>query len=103
MPLQIGKTPMNAVIDEKSCIDCKICDKVCQINYPLEKKSQVAWFQGWSNDDKIREKSSSGGLAAELSKTVINDGGCVCSCKFENGDFIFKFAESVEELNGLAI
>lgn len=32
---------MNAVIDEATCIDCKICDRVCQVNYPLEKKSQV--------------------------------------------------------------
>ena len=23
---------MNAVIDEATCIDCKICDRVCQVN-----------------------------------------------------------------------
>ena len=44
---------MNAVIDETSCIDCKICDGVCQINYPLEKKGQVAWLQGWSNNEGV--------------------------------------------------
>lgn len=93
---------MNAVIDEASCIDCKICDRVCQVNYPLEKKSQVAWFQGWSKNDEVRKKSSSGGLAAELSRTVVNEGGVVCSCKFENGEFGFKFAKSIEELKGFA-
>lgn len=93
---------MNAVIDETRCIDCKICDKVCQVNYPLEKKSQVAWLQGWSKNERVRKKSSSGGLAAELSRTVVNEGGVVCSCKFENGEFIFKFAENVEELKGFA-
>ena len=93
---------MNAVIDETRCIDCKICDKVCQVNHPLEKKSQVAWFQGWSKDDEIREKSSSGGLAAEISRKVVNEGGIVCSCKFENGQFIFKFVECVDELKDFA-
>lgn len=93
---------MNAVIDEALCVDCKFCDKVCQANHPLEKKSQVAWFQGWSKDDEIRKKSSSGGLAAEMSRTVINDGGVVCSCKFENGEFVFRFAENEENLKGFA-
>lgn len=93
---------MNAVIDEASCIDCKICDRVCQVNYPLVKKSQVAWFQGWSKNDEVRKKSSSGGLAAELSRTVVNEGGVVCSCKFENGEFGFKFAKNIEELKGFA-
>lgn len=93
---------MNAVIDEASCIDCKICDRVCQVNYPVEKKSQVAWFQGWSKNDEVRKKSSSGGLAAELSRTVVNECGVVCSCKFENGEFDFKFAKNIEELKGFA-
>ena len=89
---------MNAVIDEAYCIDCKICDQVCQVNHPLEKRNQVAWFQGWSENNKIRANSSSGGLAAELSRTIINMGGVVCSCKFENGEFIFRFAEDEEEV-----
>ena len=93
---------MNAVIDETSCIDCKICDRVCQVNYPLEKKGQVAWLQGWSNNEEVRKKSSSGGLAAELSRTAVNEGGVVCSCKFENGEFVFKFAENIETLNDFA-
>ncbi|MGN1167495.1 MAG: Coenzyme F420 hydrogenase/dehydrogenase, beta subunit C-terminal domain [Lachnospiraceae bacterium] len=93
---------VNAVVDEKSCINCNLCEKVCQVNYPLEKKKPVEWFQGWSKSDDVREKSSSGGLAAELSRTVVKEGGVVCSCVFENGQFIFKFAESIEELKGFA-
>ena len=93
---------MNAVIDINHCIDCKICENVCQVNYPLEKKKQVAWFQGLSNNEDVRKKSSSGGIAAELSRTIIRKGGVVCSCKFENGDFIFRCAETEIELNGFA-
>lgn len=61
---------LNAVIDENRCIDCKICDKVCQVNHPVEKFEQVQWFQGWSENENIRKYSSSGGLAAELARTI---------------------------------
>lgn len=29
---------MNAMIDIDHCINCKICENVCQVKYPLEKK-----------------------------------------------------------------
>lgn len=90
---------LNAVIDEKRCINCNICDKVCQVNHPIEKVKSVKWFQGWSKSDEVRQKSSSGGLAAELSRTIIKEGGVVCSCVFEDGQFIFKFAECIDDLN----
>lgn len=93
---------LNAVIDENRCIDCKICDKVCQVNHLVEKFEQVQWFQGWSENENIRKHSSSGGLAAELARTIIEQDGVVCSCLFEDGQFTFKFVKNLEELKKFA-
>ena len=97
-----GVEYLNAVIDEERCINCNICDKVCQVNHPIEKIKPVKWFQGWSKNEDVRKKSSSGGLAAELSRTIVQEGGLVCSCVFEDGQFVFKFAECVEDLKKYA-
>lgn len=92
----------NAVIDEKSCVDCKICEQVCQINHPLKKVKQVKWLQGWSKNENIRKLSSSGGIAAELSRTIIKEDGLVCSCLFEKGQFVFKLAQNMDQLKEFA-
>lgn len=88
----------NAVIDEKKCIDCGACYKVCPNNSPVELKKQLAWLQGWANDKSEREKSSSGGFATVLSKEFIKYNGVVCSCTFYDGDFVFDVAESEEDV-----
>lgn len=93
---------LNATINEEKCINCNICENVCQVNHPIEKKKPNAWFQGWSKNEEIRKRSSSGGLAAELARTVVKDGGVVCSCLFEGGRFTFAFAECEEELKKFA-
>lgn len=80
----------NAIIDEKKCIECGLCEKVCpQTNTP-EKNDPIKWYEGWTNDDIIRSHSSSGGAAASIAKAFIDDGGYVCSCLFEGGAFIFR-------------
>lgn len=93
---------LNAAIDEDKCVDCKVCENVCQINHPIEKKKPNVWFQGWSKNEEIRKRSSSGGLATELGRTVVKEGGVVCSCLFEEGNFTFAFADCEEELKKFA-
>ena len=89
---------LNATINEEKCINCNVCENVCQVNHSIEKKKSNVWFQGWSKNEGIRKSSSSGGLAAELARTVVKDGGVVCSCLFEGGKFTFAFAECEEDL-----
>lgn len=93
---------LNATIDEEKCINCNVCENVCQVNHPTEKKKPNVWFQGWSKNEEIRKRSSSGGLAAELARTVAKDGGAVCSCLFEGGRFTFGVAECEEDLKKFA-
>lgn len=93
---------LNAAIDEDRCIDCKICENICQVNHPLEKKNPDVWFQGWSKSNEIHKRGSSGGLATELARTVVKDGGAVCSCLFKEGQFTFEFAECEDDLKKFA-
>lgn len=90
----------NAFIDENKCINCKICFQVCPRNdkklpflYPIK------WYQGWTRNDKLREKATSGGAASEIMAAFIKDGGYVCSCLFKKGEFIFEVSDSLELVN----
>lgn len=88
----------NAVIDEKNCVNCGVCTKVCQNNVDIELKHPEHWYQGWITDEVQRGKSSSGGAAKALSRYFISDGGVVISCCFRNGKFGFECAENYDEL-----
>lgn len=92
----------NAVIDSEKCIGCNACYRVCQQIHPAKSALPAKWFQGWCKDPSLRERSTSGGLASSVSKAFIESGGCVCSCTFKNGRFIFDFAQDTEALNQFA-
>lgn len=87
----------NAVIDEAKCIDCGLCHKKCQSCTDVALNKPESWYQGWASDESIRMNSSSGGLAAEISRAFIRNGGIVCSCISGNGEFRFGFAETESE------
>ena len=88
----------NAVIDVRKCVDCGLCYSICQNNQEVKTVPPIKTYQGWIQDTKLREKSSSGGAAMALSQNVIMQGGAVCSCVFENGEFRLEFVETIEGL-----
>lgn len=88
----------NAVIDESRCIKCNACHNVCPNNSNNDFMDPIIWKQGYSSDEKVRYRGSSGGLASEISGAFIKTKGVVCSCAFENGEFIFKFADSINSI-----
>ena len=88
----------NAVIDTDKCINCNACHKVCQVNKHPDFIEPSYIKQGWSKDNRIRNMSSSGGIAAALEIAFVNKGGIVYSCCFENGSFVFRSATRVDEV-----
>lgn len=75
-------------IDEKLCIDCNICEKVCPLKIENDKLSfkQVAY--GIKNkDDEERKKSSSGSVFIEIAKAVLKENGVVFGVEM-NSDFV---------------
>lgn len=88
----------NAVIDTKKCVNCNACHAVCQNINPPALIEPIECTQGWAKDIQSREKSSSGGFAFEIAKQFIKQGGLVYSCSFFNGEFKFKLARTVDDL-----
>lgn len=84
---------LNAAIDEKKCINCGACEKVCPNNNIVEKTKPQEWHQGWV--EATRQTSSSGGAAAGLLRSFIEDGGYVASCLFKDGEFVFDITNDL--------
>lgn len=88
----------NAVIDENKCINCNLCHTICQENNPIELSNPILWKEGWAKDEYIRNKSSSGGYASEIARAFVRNGGIVCSCIFQEGEFNFICVENEHDI-----
>lgn len=87
----------NALID-KSCVNCGICRNVCQICNPVPLTNMKKWYQGWVADERIRARCASGGIATAIACGFIENGGCVFSCVYDYGEFVFKKADSIKDV-----
>jgi coenzyme F420-reducing hydrogenase beta subunit len=82
------------IMDIKNCVFCKLCQKICPINNRINNYPKS--YALISNDEKIRENSSSGGTFYILAKEIISQGGIVFGAKFDS-DFsvIHGFTEDI--------
>lgn len=73
-----------ASIDTAKCISCSLCQKVCpNLNVAILYKP-ITCYAAWSNDNKIKRNSASGGIATELYRFVLNTGGCVAGVSMDD-------------------
>lgn len=94
---------LNAVINEDICINCGVCTNICPVNNNVVNFIKpFEWYQGWSIDESIRSNSASGGFATSIANHFIETGGFVCSCIFENGDFVYKVIDNKNDLSRIA-
>lgn len=89
-------------IASDKCTDCGLCRKSCPIykNSPASVSEEYPHVYGvWNKNDKIRDRSTSGGVFTALAQRIIDDGGVVFGAAFDNS---FKAVHiSVSDINGL--
>lgn len=88
-------------VDDKKCIECGKCVKVCPMIRKPEPKDYIQTYAGYSNEADIIDKCASGGICTAISRYTIMQGGVVFGVKYSD-DFIkseYSKAETVEELN----
>ena len=89
-----------AVKDLDVCINCGLCEKVCQYIQPSPKpRMPKAVFAGYNTDEAVRLKSSSGGVFSLLAKETLRHGGAVFGAKFnEKLEVVHDFVENKDDL-----
>lgn len=88
----------NAIIDLNRCIKCGKCHTLCPQNVQPKFLKPKEWHQGWGLDPEMRERCASGGIATEIASKFIKNGGEVCTCNFDCGNFGFRFFNKADDL-----
>ena len=87
-------------INQEKCTNCGICSKACPIFNPPNASSEFPkYYACINNNENIRKKSSSGGIFYSLAANIINQGGYVCGCLFdENFKLKHIVSNSIEDV-----
>lgn len=87
------------VIDESKCIDCGLCQSVCPVIQGTEFKEPQKCYVAWTKIDNDKKSCASGGIATALYRTVMEDGGAVFGCAFDDElNLNIRMAESEADL-----
>lgn len=84
-------------VDENTCVNCGLCEKVCNELHPFDKREPLKVLAAINKDEEIRLKSSSGGIFYILAEKTIKDGGVVFGARFdENWQVFIDYAEDMK-------
>ncbi len=72
-------------IDEATCINCGLCEKVCPIDKELKAPVVQKAYAAVHKDSFVLEKSTSGGAFTALADTIFSQGGVVYGAAMLNG------------------
>lgn len=67
-------------VNENICVDCGLCFTNCPTEKIEEQHKNIKCYAAQSRDNKIYKLSASGGIATEIAKQTIIDGGVVYGC-----------------------
>ena len=71
-------------IDEKKCIKCGMCKKVCAYQEDIKKNKTIKVYAATSKNEKILSKAASGGIFGTIATNFLNNKGVVYGCSLEN-------------------
>ena len=88
------------LIDYDKCIECGACNSVCPVlNVKKEEQKNIKTYAAYVKGEKLRLKSSSGGIFTAIAEKVIENGGIVFGAAFdERFNVMHKYVEAKEEL-----
>lgn len=94
---------LSPVIDSIKCRHCGKCISICPVlNKPKDDSKQPVAYAAQAHDDKLRKDSSSGGVFTLLAERIIEKGGVVYGCAYDDSITIQHIrCESKEELGRL--
>lgn len=72
-------------VDEATCINCGLCEKVCPIDKELKAPIVQKAYAAVHKDSSVLEKSTSGGAFTALADTVFSQDGVVYGAAMLNG------------------
>lgn len=82
------------------CVECRLCNSICPINKPVEKKEPLAACMAWTNDKSIRERSSSGGVFSSIAITILQENGVVYGAGYDRDmNVCHQYIEKIEQLD----
>lgn len=76
-------------INTETCINCGMCKNVCRVYNNGVFSEPLFWKEGWSLDNNLREKSSSGGLAKSIAINCFEKGWKVFMCVAQEKSFCY--------------
>ena len=89
-------------INEGQCIGCQKCEAVCPIQTPPLVKGKTQTYVGYAKNEKIRRRSSSGGIFSLAAEYVLKRGGAVFGAAFDDALAVHHICvESEEDLDKL--
>ena len=87
------------LINKGKCKLCHRCEKVCPVFHPYSAPETLLCFAAYNSDEKIRSKSSSGGVFYTLAEQILAENGCVFGCTFDGPEHVIhRKAETIDEL-----
>ncbi len=89
------------VIDEEKCTKCGACMKACPVNHPKNETEPKRIVALCDNDAEARKKSSSGGAAGLLAKSIFEKGGVVSGVVYEDMKPCHRVAHDLEEFEAM--
>lgn len=85
-------------IRDDLCRNCGRCTQVCPGVTEIKGEKPSIALALYTNNLEDRRTCSSGGVATTLSRTVIDNGGCVFGAGYDKGNVLFKKATTQDEL-----
>ncbi len=72
-------------VNQKLCIECNLCEKVCPTYNKVEPKDRIGIkaFAAYNKNNVIRQNSSSGGVFTALAEKVLDKNGVIFGAAFD--------------------